>query len=82
MNPEIISLACTLSKASVEVRLIKANYQTAVSSQKDISDRLTNALYQAEIWEPIAITLDDNEVLVCAWNGEDGYDISLVRSYN
>jgi hypothetical protein len=82
MNPEIFRIAHTLAESSAETRLLKANYEAALVSQHEISRRLTEALYNAEVWEPIALSLDTSESLICIWNGEDGYEISLVRSYS
>jgi hypothetical protein len=82
INPEILRIACTLSEATDELRLAKATYTTVLEKHQGVTARLTTALYSAEIWDPIAIKLDDNEALICTWNGEDGYELTIVSLYN
>jgi hypothetical protein len=82
MNPEIIRLACSLTEAETEAKLAHQEYKAALKRQDDVRERLSLALYEQKFPDALAINLDDNEVLVCIWDGSSSYDFSLIRSFS
>ena len=82
MSDQIQRLACALSESANELGLKKAEYSDAYANHEAIKAKLTTALYEREYADSTAIALDDDEILLCLWDGENSYEFSLIRLYN
>jgi Trm5-related predicted tRNA methylase len=82
MSDQIQRLACALSESSYEISEKESVYRAALAIHEGIKDKLTTALYERKNADPTAIALDDDEILLCIWDGEDSYEFSLIRLYN
>ena len=82
MSDNIQRLACALSESSNDVSLKERDYQLALAIHEGIKDKLTAALYERKNADSTAIALDDDEILLCLWDGENSYEFSLIRSYS
>jgi hypothetical protein len=82
MNLAITHLACVLSEADSEANLKEASYRAALNKLEIAKNRLSVAISETAFLEPLAISLDDESVLVCIWDGESKHDFSIIRSFS
>lgn len=82
MKPEIISHALLFAESEAEVNSLRDKLRAAISKLSSIEGLFESLLLEAEIYEPIAIPLDESQILICKWDGECNYHFSIVRNYS